>query len=136
MKSVSGLQRPSVRVFVNVSGAMLLWGGWAAIVHQGHPLPVQLKAAVTQAAISGGFTLLGVLLLEAVFARARRRWRVPVAGLTTFFCILVSVLTIHHWAGTPNVLLTVAPTLTLSFFYCLGYAASLARLESRAVVLE
>lgn len=133
-KVTTWLQRPFIRIGVNVLGAMLLWGSWAAIVHHAHPLAIQLKAALTQAAISGSFTLVGAAFLEAVFARAAHRWRVPVAGLSTFSFIFASVLTIHHWAGTPSVLLTVAPTLTLSFFYCLGYAASLARLDTQNAV--
>ena len=126
------LQKPWFRVAVNVVGAMVLWGSWAAIVHYAHPLLVQLKAAATQAAISGTFTLLGAAVLEAIFARTAPRWRVPVSGLSTFLFIFCSVIIIHQWAGTPNIILTIAPTMTLSFFYCLGYAASLARLEASA----
>ena len=124
------LQQPWFRVAVNVIGAMVLWGSWAAIVHHAHPLAVQLKAALTQAAISGTFTLLGAAVLEAIFARTAQRWRVPVSGLSTFVFIFSSVVIIHSWVGTPNIILTIAPTMTLSFFYCLGYAASLARLDA------
>lgn len=130
-QTASALRKPWIRMSINVVGAMLLWGSWAAIVHLEYPLPVQLRAAFTQAAISGGFTFIGVALLEAIFARTSGLWRVPLAGIGTFTFIFCSVVVIHLLSGTPNIVLTIAPTMTLSFFYCLGYAASLARLATQ-----
>lgn len=130
------LKKPWIRVLINAGGAALLWGSWAAFVHRDFPLPVLLKAAFTQAFISAFFTTLGASVLEALFARFRDPVRVPVAALGTFTFIFTSVITLHHWSGTPNILFTVAPTMALSFFYCFGYALSLKKIARSSGLVE
>lgn len=126
------LQVTWFRIFVNAAGAALIWGSWAAFVHRNFELHILLKAAFTQAFLSAFFTLMGVTLLEAIFARAPEPVRVPFSALSTFAFVLVSVLVIHTVSGTPNVLFTVAPTMILSLFYCFGYAVSLKKIRMAA----
>lgn len=123
------LQITWFRIFVNAGGAALLWGSWAAIVHRHYDLHTQAMAALTQAFISAFFTLIGATVLETIFARSPIAIRVPAAALCTFGFIFSSVMIIHTLSGTPNILLTIAPTMTLSFFYCFGYAASLKKIS-------
>lgn len=130
------LKKPWVRVLINAAGAALLWGSWAAFVHREFPLPILLKAALMQAFISAFFTTLGATVLEALFARFHDPLRVPVAALGTFMFIFSSVITLHHWSGTPNIFYTIAPTMALSFFYCFGYALSLKKLALPSDPLE
>src|SRR5690606_4733428 len=78
------LQVTWFRIFVNVGGAALIWGSWAAFVHRDFELHILLKAAFTQAFLSAFLTLMGVTLLEAIFARAPEPLRVPFSALSTF----------------------------------------------------
>lgn len=130
------LKKPWIRVLINAGGAALLWGSWAAFVHRDFPLPVLLQAALTQAFISAFFTTLGASVLEALFARFQDPLRVPVAALGTFTFIFSSVITLHHWSGTPNIFYTIAPTMALSFFYCFGYTLSLKKLANSSIPVE
>lgn len=124
------LQITWFRIAINAGGAALLWGSWAAIVHRHYDLQTQASAALTQAFISAFFTLIGATVLEAIFARSPIAIRVPAAALCTFVFIFSSVMVIHTLSGTPNIFLTIAPTMTLSFFYCFGYAASLKKIAA------
>lgn len=122
------LQIAWFRILVNAGGAALLWGCWAAFVQRHYDLHTQITAALTQAFISAFFTLIGATVLETIFARSPKAMRVPAAALGTFTFIFASVVTLHTLSGTPDIVLTIAPTMTLSFFYCFGYATSLKKI--------
>lgn len=121
-------QRPTVRGVLMAIGAGCLYGAWALWANLAHGQAVGWRAAGTQFFVSFVVTLVITTLMEWVHARlsssARRVWGAIAAAVGVSGTFTVAL---HFASGTPEILNTVAPVLTLGSLYCVAYVANLER---------
>lgn len=128
----SGRQRALVRVVLMALGAALLYGGWAVAVNWSHGLDATVRAGAAQVAYSVTTTALMSSLMEAVFARLPpgklRVWKT--AGIASGVG-MVALTTVHLIARTPELLLTVLPSIIMGTLFALLYCLNLGRVEDQ-----
>ncbi len=117
-----------------VAGAW--YGSWAAFVHLSFGPAVALHAGLTQAALSVTATLVLALVLEYLF-----RWHSnPVHGFW-FASVGTSVLGAawlvvgHALAGTPQIAVAIAPSVTIGTVFLFAYARALLKHARRDAAL-
>lgn len=98
--------------------AFVTWGAWAYYINHDHGWQRGLIAALAQGSLSFCMTLLVVRAVTWLYHRMPglplRQWLS--AGLTT--ALAASCLaTTHYLVGTPNILRTIAPGLTVAFSF-------------------
>ena len=109
-------------VYRVVSGviAFVLWGGWAFYINFEFGKTIALKACLTQGTASFVITLFMVRSVEWLYRRLR-----PGPSRMTFPSVLTvtftgSCVALAHWLmGTPRIVATIAPALTVAFLFCL-----------------
>jgi hypothetical protein len=127
-------QRPAwgtrrARSLASAIAAALLYGAWAFVVNTGHGVPRALRAGLTQALLSFVQTLLMTLLMETLFRLPRRPWVGGVLAASGALVVASTVsVTVHVVAGTPELLQTVAPVLSLGALFFVLYSLNLLRL--------
>lgn len=116
------------RVLWLTAGAVLLYGALAAFANRAHGDGAMLRSALVQG-LSCGVTTFGLsTLIDRVIAwQVRRRWPRRSSGAFAALVALALGAGLHVaanlWAGTPELVATVAlPLLALSV-YCPLYAA-------------
>ena len=119
---------------LHVAVAAVAMGSWAAFANAGAGAAAMTRAALAQAAISGGITLGLKRALEAMGAA----WRDPLAlvlpPLVTCAVTLAVLVGVHTAAGTANLWRTIALPYAVSSTYAWGY--SLALFRARAASRE
>jgi hypothetical protein len=114
------------RAGVTALGAALLFGAWAAYANWDHGAGAVLRATIAQAGLSATSTFAAVLLLEFLFNLAERpALRFALGALVTPLCIFTAMAVVHLLAGTPRILVTIAPSLVSGSIFCLTYTAGL-----------
>jgi hypothetical protein len=104
-------------------GAIVLWAPWAAWANHEFGWDAASRAAVTQSTMSFFITLFMTFSIEAISARQYspwRQWSYSVLGpcaVVLFFLVVV-----HLLAGTPNWLLTIAPSIVIGLTYTTIYS--------------
>ncbi len=123
---VGGRPQGLWRALVLGVGAALLYGSWAYFANHEVGVGAGLRAACVQALLSFTATVVLVSLVEHLFAAARNPgwgfWLAGFGGSCTGALVMASV---HGIAGTPNLLLTIAPSLVIGTTFCFVYAAGL-----------
>lgn len=120
-------------VFNGLSAGMafLLWGSWAYYANVGTSASKALSAGFTQGTASFVITLVMVRLVSWFFRCLPRHFlAIPVAALLTVTLTGSCLVAIHSWAGTPQILDTIAPALTVAFGFCCYTAAKLSNGQS------
>jgi len=104
--------------------AMLLQASWAAYANHAHGWQYSVRAAVAQGASSFSMTFLITLVIEALF-NLFKAYPAPLKLLLIFVLAVLTMLAmqigVHLLAGTPELLLTIAPPATLGTGYCFFY---------------
>jgi hypothetical protein len=125
------------RAGVTALGAALLFGGWAAFANWDHGAAAVLRATLAQAGLSATSTFAAVLLLEFLFNLAEHpALRFALGALATPLCMFAAMAVVHLLAGTPRILVTIAPSLVSGSIFCVTYTAGLlatARRRERAL---
>ncbi|UUQ65463.1 hypothetical protein NLK61_02070 [Pseudomonas fuscovaginae UPB0736] len=107
-------------VLLSALPAAIFYGALAALSNADHGIGAMSRAAIIQGLISYGSTLIA---LSAMFKLARvfTLWPLPVrravVPLTVVSLFTALSATLHMKAGTPNVLLTVAPSFLIGWGY-------------------
>ena len=106
---------------------MLIYGSWAYFANRVHGGGAAWDAALTQGVVSFSATF-GVTWMMEVMSRAGSgrlsRFLLPfVGGLGLAASYTVGM---HIWNDTPEILRTVAPSLTIGTAYCFIYSSKLA----------
>jgi hypothetical protein len=118
------------RSLLIAAGSFVAYGSWAAFANWAHGPRVYVVSGLTQASISFVVTATLALGMEAVFRRLRSgllRFVVTALGPQSAVAALTAAA---HWAvGTPEILMTMAPSLIVGAVFCLLYTAGL---EARA----
>lgn len=106
--------------YVSALMAFMLWGGWAFYVNGKDTDNAGIISGLTQGTASFMITLFLVHSVTHLY----HRFKHPVAKL--LFPAIVTVcftgmclLLIHSFVGTPRILLTILPAITVAFSFCL-----------------
>jgi hypothetical protein len=93
----------------------MLWGGWAYAINSG-----SLKAALIQGSASFIITLLMVRTVTWLYRRMAGGWlQLWLPASVTILLTGSGLAMLHQLAGTPRILLTIAPALCVGFVFCL-----------------
>lgn len=119
-------------------GAVLggaVYGSWASYANWVAGPASALRIGFAHFAMSTGLTVIGVALMNRLFALSRR----PRIGAVLAFCGSMAatyslLIGVHLALGTPHIALTLAPGLIPTTSFCVLYPLLLLR-ESRRVVL-
>ncbi len=125
------LGRTLLELADGLSGALLgflFYGGWAIWANSDHGMAIALRAGAIQGTMSFIVTLSGTTLMKALFIGHAALWvrflRASIGALVLIYSLIISV---HLLNGTPNILLTLAPGLPITIFFCLSYCYGLMR---------
>ncbi len=112
-------------------GAAWLWGCWAFWMNVSHGIRIALVVACTSGALNFVTNLLGTHILEFFFFRfSRRPWiQAPLAFFGTYSITLAVVFAAHLAVGTPELLLTLAPSISISMMLTMIYIGGLIKLK-------
>ena len=107
-------------VYFNVFSAFvafIFWGGWAYFVNRG-AMESAWISGLTQGVMSFIITFFMATLSTYLYSRLTSLKLL----LAPFFTIIITGILlslVHSVVGTPNIFYTIAPTLFVSFFFCL-----------------
>lgn len=100
--------------------AFLLWGGWAFYVNGQNDVTIGIISGITQGTASAVITLFMVRAVHWIYNT------LPPTGLQVIIPAMLTVsftgsslAGIHFLAGTPEILFTILPALTVAFLFCL-----------------
>lgn len=106
--------------------AFLLWGGWAFYVNSKESFAAGLLAGFTQGIASFMITLFMVHAVTCLFLRiAGQTSRLVLPAVVTVAFTGSCLAGLHYLAGTPSILPTIAPALTVAFAFCIYTAFKL-----------
>jgi hypothetical protein len=114
-------RRAIARAVILALGSALLYGSWALHANWSSDRP--LRAALTQAGLSFASTLTLTIVAEWLFQfgrTPRRGFLVSASGTTTLMASAMVVL--HALAGTPRILVTIAPSVAFGSIFYTTYA--------------
>lgn len=107
---------------------LLFYGGWAVWANSDYGWQAAARAGALHGSISFLVTLSGTLLMKQLFrGSGSPLWRGARACMGAL-CIIYTIVLGAHWInGTPEILLTIAPGLPITLFFCLSFCLGLAR---------
>lgn len=118
--------------FAHVGFAFLAMGGWALFANAGHGLAAAWLPALSQGVLSGLITLVLKRALEAMSPRFPGALAYVVPPAITAGAVLALLVAVHKLIGTPEIVRTIAVPWSVSTFYAIVYAATLARGQAKA----
>ena len=118
--------------FAHVGFAFLAMGGWALYANAGHGLAAAALPAAAQGVLSGLITLVLKRALEAMSPRFPGALAYVVPPAITATATLALLVGVHSLIGTPEIARTIAVPWSVSTFYAIVYAATLARGQAKA----
>ena len=98
-----------------------LYGLWAVYANWSHDFAHVARAAGTQFVLSFCSTSFLTLMIELVLARGRTVSNLALAAVGPHASMVTLFIVIHWFAGTPNVLKTIAPSASIGLVYCIVY---------------
>ncbi len=111
--------------------AFILWGGWAYFVNGSQSFRTGVVSGLAQGTASGLITLFMIRAVACCFNRLT---------VSLFQSILPAVLTVsftgscllclHYIIGTPHIVVTIAPALSVAFVFCLFTTLKLKQKEA------
>ncbi len=98
--------------------AFLLWGGWAFYINNDGKSYLGAISGITQGSYSFIITLLMTHLITFQFNKfSRGIFKIIVPPVVTVSITGSALILIHLIAGTPSILLTVSPALTIALLF-------------------
>lgn len=126
---VEFLERPEYRVFIMSVLAGITWFCWAYWANRHYPEQA-LWSAFSQAGLNIMTTFLGSSALEILFVRIGHT---KVGRLMSVLIVssvsLATMVIVHIFVGTPNLLLTVLPVYGVAVLYCFSYVQGLHKIK-------
>jgi len=115
---MSTIQTSKKYNYLSAFAAFFLWGSWAFFINNDGASHTGVISAMTQGSYSFIITLLMTRFLTFQFNRfSEGIFRIVLPPVITV-CITGTILIyIHKMAGTPSILFTVSPALTVALFY-------------------
>ena len=100
--------------------AMLLWGGWSFYINSKTSLSSGIKSGIAQGLASFCLTLIVVFLVSKLFSKIQNKVLKYIAPtLIVVSMLLTFLVTVHTLVGTPEILKTISPPLTVAVLFCL-----------------
>ena len=119
--------------FRYISGllAFMLWGGWAYFVNNTHSNYTGVISGLAQGTASFVITLFMVHFVTYLYPKFKHpvsKLLLPAITTVSFTCFCLVL--IHTLAGTPNILYTISPALTVAFLFCVYTSFKLHKINS------
>ncbi len=112
--------------------AGLMWGAWALVANYEAGMKAALMAGATQFTMSfitaSGITILVEKLLEKLLGSTLR---IPLAMGIPIALIFAAQYGAHSLTGTPNIIITILPALTMGSAWCIVHGIKLLKLEQQ-----
>ena len=123
-----------LRLWIPPIAGFLFYGAWAFFINFSHGWDSAITAAVTQGGYSFTITLVLALVIEFLFQRLSNMsitalWRNVWVFIVGFSLLLFTSVGINLLTGTPEVVWTVLPGLTVSAVYTVMYILTLNKVE-------
>ena len=123
-----------LRLWIPPIAGFLFYGAWAFFINFSHGWDSAITAAFTQGGYSFTITLVLALVIEFLFQRLSSTsitalWRNVWVFIVGFSLLLFTSVGINLLTGTPEVVWTVLPGLTVSAVYTVMYILTLNKVE-------
>ncbi|MGS2718501.1 hypothetical protein ACVBE9_10035 [Eionea flava] len=131
------IHNKTLRLWLPPIAGFLAYGGWALFINFSHGWYSAAVAGLTQGSYSFTVTLLLAIVIEYLFSALNRTnihtyWRNISVFITGFSLLVVTSVGVNVITGTPEVLWTVLPGLSVSAVYTVVYILALGRVEDKA----
>jgi len=108
--------------FYNYSSAiqaLVLWGGWSYYINSKVSVSAGIKSGLAQGVASFFLTLIVVFLVTRFFNYFKiSLLKFTVPTLLVVSMLLTFLVSLHTMVGTPEILKTIAPPLTMAVLFC------------------
>ena len=123
-----------LRLWIPPIAGFLFYGAWAFFINFSHGWDSAITAAFTQGGYSFTITLVLALVIEFLFQRLSNTsitalWRNVWVFIAGFSLLLFTSVGINLLTGTPEIVWTVLPGLTVSAVYTVMYILTLNKVE-------
>ena len=112
---------PTTKRYENVSAfmAFMIWGGWAFYVNGDLGVGVRVISGLVQGAASLIITLIMARTVEIIFLHMPdNHFRLVLPAVITVCMTGSSLVLVHTLVGTPRIIYTITPALTVAFIFC------------------
>ena len=114
--------------YISALLALILWGGWAFYINSSTSILSGITSGLTQGTAS---FIITILMIKSVnFWLLKFKHRITKAlfpALITISCSSLGLVIAHYLAGTPNIIFTIAPAITVAFLFCIFTSYQLQR---------
>jgi len=110
--------------------ALFGWGGWAYYINDKADPTMGLMSGLTQGLSSFFITLVTVIIVTKIYNKLDSKiskLMLPAIAVVSF--LTITLVLVHMKVGTPMILLTIAPSLTITFLFCVATAYKLSMNE-------
>ena len=116
------------RMLTSACVSAMMYGGWAYWTNRLHGLWVALRVTAVQAVWSAVITVALTFIIERVAVACASAGReIRLSALPALILVWTGPFTVHTLAGTPELIDTIAPGVTIGTIFVFSYAANLAR---------
>jgi hypothetical protein len=128
------IHNKTLRLWMPPIAGFLFYGAWAFLINFSHGWDSAITAAFTQGSYSFTITLVLALVIEFLFQRLSSTsitalWRNVWVFIAGFSLLLFTSVGINLLTGTPEIIWTVLPGLTVSAVYTVIYILTLNKVE-------
>lgn len=103
---------------VSASFACIMWGGWAFYVNAEDGATKQIVSALTQGAASFAITLVMVRTITTLYRKlSASKTRYVFPAVITVGCTGSCAALAHYIVGTPQIVQTLSPALTVALLF-------------------
>jgi hypothetical protein len=131
----SWIHNKTLRLWIPPIAGFLFYGAWAFFINFSHGWDSAITAAVTQGGYSFTITFVLALVIEFLFQQLSHTsiialWRNVWVFIAGFSLLLFTSVGINLLTGTPEIVWTVLPGLTVSAVYTVMYILALNKVEA------
>ena len=126
------IQTTQGRDHMNALGAAVFWGGWGFSMNYEHGIALAIQVGLTQGSLNFITNLVGTYILEFFYFNfSKRPWlQGIIAFFGTYSITLTVILSAHLWVGTPELIKTIGPSVSIGMVMTVIYLVGLNRLEA------
>ncbi len=111
--------------------AAVVWGGWSYVVNSAESTSAGVVSGLAQSIASFTLTLVVVQAVTWIYnAISHRLLQIIVPAIVMVTCVGTLLVAVHSLVGTPHIVFTIAPSLTVAFVFCLVTACTLRNAET------
>lgn len=126
------IQTTKGRAHMNALGAAIFWGCWGFSMNYEHGVDLAIQVGLTQGGLNFITNLVGTYILEFFYFNfSRRPWLQGIIAFVGTYSITLTVILAAHWyVGTPELLKTIGPSVSIGMVMTVVYLVGLNRLEA------